>query len=158
MDYFRRNQESILSFENDKSLAQIYKPLECKETPKSNNRYFDILITYNEQLYIVKHIKISNAAQLLPLNFEDAFVLRYGETREKFKVNGHVLNEGHIDNDFDYELSNPEEITKISYGIMTSFPFLDDCVSKFTLNVSDVNRNDPCPCGSNKKFKKCCMY
>ncbi len=21
----------------------------------------------------------------------------------------------------------------------------------------DVNRNDPCPCGSNKKFKKCCL-
>jgi hypothetical protein len=24
-------------------------------------------------------------------------------------------------------------------------------------NYTDVNRNDPCPCGSGKKFKKCCM-
>ena len=24
-------------------------------------------------------------------------------------------------------------------------------------NVSPLGRNDPCPCGSGKKFKKCCM-
>ncbi|MDP6769984.1 MAG: SEC-C metal-binding domain-containing protein, partial [Anaerolineales bacterium] len=23
--------------------------------------------------------------------------------------------------------------------------------------VNSVNRNDPCPCGSGKKYKKCCM-
>ncbi|MCB9338662.1 MAG: SEC-C domain-containing protein [Lewinellaceae bacterium] len=23
--------------------------------------------------------------------------------------------------------------------------------------VSKVGRNDPCPCGSGKKYKKCCM-
>ena len=159
MDYFRKNQDSILNAENNKnSLALIYRPLECKESPKSNKAYFDILIIFNEQLYVVKHIKISNAAQILPLNFEDSFVLRYKETREKFRINGHVLNEGSIENDFDYELSNPEENTKIAYGIMTSFPFLDECVSKFKSNVSSINRNEPCPCGSNKKFKKCCMY
>ncbi|MFH0868635.1 MAG: SEC-C metal-binding domain-containing protein [archaeon] len=27
----------------------------------------------------------------------------------------------------------------------------------FTKKYTDVGRNDPCPCGSNKKFKKCCM-
>jgi hypothetical protein len=27
----------------------------------------------------------------------------------------------------------------------------------FKKNYSDVNRNDPCPCGSGRKFKKCCM-
>ena len=27
----------------------------------------------------------------------------------------------------------------------------------FTKKYADVNRNDPCPCGSGKKFKKCCM-
>ena len=25
-----------------------------------------------------------------------------------------------------------------------------------TVNVGSVNRNDPCPCGSGKKYKKCC--
>ena len=24
------------------------------------------------------------------------------------------------------------------------------------INKKNVNRNDPCPCGSGKKFKKCC--
>jgi uncharacterized protein len=23
--------------------------------------------------------------------------------------------------------------------------------------MGDVGRNDPCPCGSGKKFKKCCL-
>jgi hypothetical protein len=27
----------------------------------------------------------------------------------------------------------------------------------FTKKYTDVSRNDPCPCGSGKKFKKCCM-
>jgi len=27
----------------------------------------------------------------------------------------------------------------------------------FRKNYTDVGRNDPCPCGSGKKFKKCCM-
>jgi uncharacterized protein YecA (UPF0149 family) len=27
----------------------------------------------------------------------------------------------------------------------------------FEKKYSDVGRNDPCPCGSGKKFKKCCM-
>ena len=25
------------------------------------------------------------------------------------------------------------------------------------VNVAKVGRNDPCPCGSKKKFKSCCM-
>ena len=27
----------------------------------------------------------------------------------------------------------------------------------FKKNYTDMNRNDPCPCGSGKKFKKCCL-
>jgi uncharacterized protein YecA (UPF0149 family) len=27
----------------------------------------------------------------------------------------------------------------------------------FKKKYTDVGRNDPCPCGSGKKFKKCCM-
>ncbi|WP_187276071.1 DUF1186 domain-containing protein [Methylobacterium sp. WL116] len=35
--------------------------------------------------------------------------------------------------------------TKAGYGLPTVNPF------------KDVGRNDPCPCGSGKKFKKCCL-
>jgi hypothetical protein len=27
----------------------------------------------------------------------------------------------------------------------------------FRKRYTDVNRNDPCPCGSGKEFKKCCI-
>jgi uncharacterized protein YecA (UPF0149 family) len=30
-------------------------------------------------------------------------------------------------------------------------------VSKERDLYKDVGRNDPCPCGSGKKFKKCCL-
>jgi len=30
-------------------------------------------------------------------------------------------------------------------------------VSSIQKNVSKVGRNDPCPCGSGKKYKKCCL-
>lgn len=36
-----------------------------------------------------------------------------------------------------------------------------DWICKFCqlagLNMKGVGRNDPCPCGSGKKYKKCCM-
>jgi hypothetical protein len=38
--------------------------------------------------------------------------------------------------------------------------FRDDGTVKgesYKKQYTDVNRNDPCPCGSGKKFKKCCM-
>ncbi|MEC4051728.1 SEC-C metal-binding domain-containing protein [Myroides odoratimimus] len=35
------------------------------------------------------------------------------------------------------------------------------CLNQFTnhqiVNSQKVNRNDPCPCGSGKKYKKCCL-
>ena len=31
-------------------------------------------------------------------------------------------------------------------------------VKKPTVNGTKVGRNDPCPCGSGKKFKSCCLH
>lgn len=30
--------------------------------------------------------------------------------------------------------------------------------SSYKKSIPKVKRNDPCPCGSGKKFKKCCIY
>ena len=45
--------------------------------------------------------------------------------------------------------------------IQTVLDYLDDTLTDLTeLNKPDwgdsVGRNDPCPCGSGRKFKKCC--
>jgi uncharacterized protein YecA (UPF0149 family) len=34
--------------------------------------------------------------------------------------------------------------------------FVPACVTEPYYASSNVGRNDPCPCGSGKKFKKCC--
>jgi hypothetical protein len=34
--------------------------------------------------------------------------------------------------------------------------FLPDFYNKTVVNANKINRNDPCLCGSGKKFKKCC--
>jgi SEC-C motif len=49
-------------------------------------------------------------------------------------------------------------IESLSSGYMQKFR-QDGSVKgdTFEKKYSDVNRNDPCPCGSGKKFKKCCM-
>lgn len=51
-----------------------------------------------------------------------------------------------------------ESISLISPSYLASFR--EDGSVKgetFIKKYSDTGRNDPCPCGSGKKFKKCCM-
>lgn len=157
LEFFRNNQAVIMDTENKDSFAQIYQPITMKATPKTTG-VFDILFRFNEQLYLAKCVKLAHVSNLFPLDFEDSFIIRYNDSIEHFKVNGHFLNEQHIDEDFDYELSNPETLQRISLGIMTSFPFMDDFATKIlTYTTGNVKRNESCPCGSGVKYKKCCM-
>lgn len=44
--------------------------------------------------------------------------------------------------------------------IMSTYQILDDVSErriKTSPSIKDVGRNDPCPCGSEKKYKKCCL-
>ncbi len=43
----------------------------------------------------------------------------------------------------------PEDLAHLKKLIR--FAFLDDAL------FQKIGRNDPCPCGSNLKFKKCCL-
>lgn len=155
LEFFRKNQKTIMDDEN--SFSQIYEPITIKVTPKTTG-IFDILFRYKDQLYLAKCVKLAHISNLFPLDFEDSFIIRYNESVEHFQKNGHILNEQHIEHDFDYELSNPDNLTSISLGIMTSLPFLDELTAKIlTSTTQKVERNDPCPCGSSLKYKKCCM-
>ncbi len=48
---------------------------------------------------------------------------------------------------------------KESYDDLDELSFFDmiDPSTPITNPFRDVGRNDPCPCGSGKKFKKCCL-
>jgi SEC-C motif len=56
------------------------------------------------------------------------------------------------DDDFDYEDSESED-----WPLPDFDPALDLPLNPFVRDDEHVGRNDPCPCGSGKKFKKCCL-
>lgn len=73
-------------------------------------------------------------------------------------IEGYYLNKG-IKNATNQGLffwpTGPSLIDKIYFekqGIPYSFPLLDNVPRK----RKKIGRNDPCPCGSGKKYKKCC--
>ena len=81
------------------------------------------------------------------------------------------MAEKHIETDEDFDLckkieSNIEDAIKkvnkigLPFNLAGYFPELDDEdeeePEKDVLEVPKVGRNEPCPCGSGKKFKKCC--
>lgn len=156
MNYFRENQDKILNNEQPDSFAQQVKPLASKRTPKANGLY-DILIRFQEKLFIVKHVKLAPLQELFPLDFSEAFVLNFEGTIDTFKNEIQVLKEEDIEQRFNYELTNPEKMNMLAFGIMTSFPFMDEISTKIQANLMNIGRNDPCPCGSGKKYKNCCM-
>jgi uncharacterized protein YecA (UPF0149 family) len=56
--------------------------------------------------------------------------------------------------------SSPEEVAKRSKEMTEEFPaemqkIRDGIESRSP--TTNVGRNDPCPCGSGKKYKKCCL-
>lgn len=155
MDYLRTNQSVILDETNESQLSKIYKAIQSKRTPKSSI-FRDVLIESEGKLFVVKHIKPAPLDQPLPLDLSEAFVLKYDGDENSFMQNSLVLTEEMIDKDFDYELSNPENINRIAFALMTSFPFIEELMSKFQSSVLNVGRNESCPCDSGKKYKKCC--
>jgi SWIM/SEC-C metal-binding protein len=46
------------------------------------------------------------------------------------------------------EPDKPEDITDVERAILSREP---------ARTAPKIGRNDPCPCGSGKKFKKCCV-
>ena len=69
------------------------------------------------------------------------------ETTYDMLKNEHVFDE----DDFSNRLVNLLNISGIPFSPDDSS---DD--SEHEINVRITGRNDPCPCGSGKKFKKCC--
>jgi preprotein translocase subunit SecA len=151
--YFRENQSLILDPVN--GLSNQIKPLSSRRTPKSDI-FHDVLIEIEGRLYVVKHIMPAPMDHLLPLDFSESFVLKYNGTKDTFLKESLVLTEEQIDKNFDYTLSSPDNINRIAFAIMTSFPFIEEFCTKIKISFMKVGRNESCPCGSGKKYKKCC--
>jgi len=94
-----------------------------------------------------------------------------GEIRKAFDEN--LLEEGVIDLDYveeTFKRSEDEVLSELYTGSIYSFPTdtiaeLQQWASFKTIETrpeklaqaAKIGRNDPCPCGSGKKYKKCCL-
>lgn len=61
-----------------------------------------------------------------------------------------------------WEPDEPEDISEVEYLLnpraFVSQPRMNDSMSQTIVREQPrVGRNDPCPCGSGQKFKRCCM-
>lgn len=55
-------------------------------------------------------------------------------------------------------ISEAQALKKVTDLSTSNIPFTGSCYrSKAPRRVTKVGRNDPCPCGSGKKYKKCCL-
>lgn len=104
---------------------------------------FSSLFPLVEKLYDLDYIDLSLEGDF------DNFIKNHNEnTMRKTEYNLETLSEIYAAPDF-CEESEPEKELRQSY-------LPESKVIQMQVNRVKVNRNDPCPCGSGKKYKKCC--
>lgn len=93
----------------------------------------------SELLNIVKNILLADTAYI------DRVKRHYWMVREKVNKSGKI---GHFE-------SNQSRHGGTHSNVM-SFPHAFN-VTPYMNQTHNVGRNDPCPCGSGKKYKRCCL-
>ncbi len=91
--------------------------------------------------------KIFNGKKTTKLGTEKNPAIVNVKTEERVKELGSVFEENGWKYTIELEPDKPEDITD-----------LEVLLNPLKTKVAEkkVGRNEPCPCGSNKKYKKCC--
>ncbi len=128
------------------------KDLLREETTQELNKYDD----YEQLLYEMLFVVNANAKQALPLDLIhdllsnggyapksyaefDALYIEHVKTVKSWCIKGH----------------NKESLETLGYSFEKYVPSVKS--GTVIRKTKKVGRNDPCPCGSGKKYKKCCM-
>lgn len=141
-EFFPRNQKTLdFSYEDDKYFAEDAYEMD----PRNDNR--DIKLTFYQ-------LKLDNEKQspLLSYTYYLNEQLREEEdARLEQKHNDMVLAlNAAIPDLYDILKTRYKEIKKIGEELLQEGP-------KNVFSASKINPNDACPCGSGKKYKKCCV-
>jgi uncharacterized protein YecA (UPF0149 family) len=78
-------------------------------------------------------------------------VTPFGDTIEELSTWSGFSEEAMSDEE-DYELATDADLLAMAEA-ESGFSLIKPAVNP----LRDVGRNDPCPCGSGKKFKRCCL-
>ncbi len=127
--------------------------------------------------YLIGKYVAASTLMNLPLGDLEPWRARAAESSERFRSHllGQLTEDGRLPSEFEAELDQLEreypldEIDEYEWGL---FDDEDEDLDELEDEEEDeedepnrpimhfepkVGRNDPCPCGSGKKFKKCCM-
>lgn len=109
------------------------------------------------QIELAKGVEACLAEQriLVCLNDTIAALEKYETSRSSsdFWGDDHLESTDRLDDDFDEELlgDDPEDdLSQVELAESAMHP------DTFVRETTRVGRNDPCPCGSGRKYKKCC--
>lgn len=152
--YKERTQEEYDAFWNEylKKEKDIYEELLRNKLDTINGSVAELSEKYNiSSLDFVGFISGINSSLTLPLNVEELTEASQIDAKidfEKLLFNMHAATADWLYNLPEWENIFTEEKRK---EIKTAYN-----KSKTVVNQEKIGRNDPCPCGSGKKYKKCC--
>jgi SWIM/SEC-C metal-binding protein len=91
--------------------------------------------------------KIFDGKKTAKLGSEKNPAVVYVNTKKRMKEVAKIFEENHWKYQIEITSDKPEDIADLE--ILLNWP-------EPTHTDKKVGRNDPCPCGSGKKYKKCC--
>ncbi len=152
VDYVKRKGEPAFWHDYGEIEKRIYTKLlsnhkdEVKGTMDELAKYFDV-----SNIYFMGFADGINDSLLEPIQLEET----ESDTKVDFKIDFEKLYFNMLDAkaDYLYELPQWEGIFSKEKRKEIQIAYRD---SKMVVNNDKVGRNDACPCGSGKKYKKCC--
>lgn len=152
IDYVRTRGEEAFWNEYGSVEKNIYTQILSNKTTEINGVLKDVAKEYNTSLtFFVGFLDGLSDSLVEPLNLENI------EEDSKLDLNIDLeklyFNMLDAKADYLYNLPQWDAIFSIEKRKEIHNSWRD---SKTVVNENKVGRNDPCPCGSGKKYKKCC--
>ena len=94
-----------------------------------------------------KTTKVFDGERAAKLGTEKKPAVVHVQTEERFKEVSSLFEEKGWNSIIEVDPDKPEDITELEILLNPRKPMTAE---------NKVGRNDPCPCGSGKKYKKCC--
>ena len=170
MKWFEDTIQSLLELKNDGDVfdRDVYSSLLDDFIDLAGKEQLPIILRlYDEKLVIPGcRLSLEEIKQYLSENAEDRMrpicttIDQYYDQWQSWYGNYDSSDTDDDDNDDDYDddydFDNDDDFDN-NYGNDNPFSLAQNKLSTpFNVKHKDVGRNDPCPCGSGKKYKKCC--
>lgn len=152
VDYVRTRGEEAFWDEYGSVEKNIYTQILSSKTTEINGTLKDIAEKYNTSvIFFVGFLDGLSDSLVQPLNLEN--IEENSNLNLKIDLEKLYFNMLDAKADYLYNLPQWDAIfsAKKRKEIHTEWKN-----SKTVINENKIGRNDPCPCGSGKKYKKCC--